>query len=498
MSVEKTEVKVIKIEKSPSQYYTPQKVEGSVKKKGEKLDRDEIDVPRISEWVKEGAEKTEKKQASRLEEYYFMLISAVSKEKMEKMWRMLKENACRFGKGFRKYCVRIAADRAKRLAASGVACAILFGSCTVTIFATCTMACRIKLGDKEIGTLPSEQAYYEILSDVKEEVFNVADIEFEPSGELSVNHVLIGKGQYTSEEVVKEKLKSTSGEMIPAWTVSVEDDTVVALATQKEALSMLDNFKRQFEGENAVVTFRTKVSVERKFVPVQILKTEEEALKYLNSDVAPQIEVQAVVECEGEEEIPFETEQRTDETQYEGNVTVLQKGVAGAKYVKYYSTRINGEEIEKKVLEDEILRQPVKQIEIVGTKERPSPVGTGEFARPASGTLTSNFGSRWGRNHNGIDIGASVGTPVYASDNGTVIYSQYNNGGYGNLVQIDHGNGFVTYYAHCSELIAKVGDVVAKGDVIARVGNTGRSTGPHLHFEVRKGGEVQNPANYLN
>ncbi len=497
MSVEKTEVKVTKIKQAPSQYYTPRKVQTCTEPEQKKENSYEIEEPVISEWIKESTvNKEETKHGFSLGKTE--MLSAETRELLQKIFHMTKEKASILRRKLGKIFVEVAADRAKRLVASGTACILLVGGCMTAVLATCSVAFHVKLGDKEIGDLPSEKAYYEILSDVKEEVYNTADIEFEPSGELSVNRVLIGKGEYTKVDVVKEKLKSTSDEMVPAWAVSVDKSTVVALPTQKEALSVLDSLKQQYAEENATVTFSSKVEVEKKFVPLQILKTEEDAFACLTGENAPEIKIRSVVECEGEEEIPFETEQQPDASRYEGDVSVLQEGVAGAKYAKYYLEKINGEVVEKKIIKEEILRQPVKQIELAGTKERPSPVGTGEFAQPVSGTLTSSYGARWGRSHKGIDIGASTGTPVYASDNGTVVYSQYNDGGYGYLVQIDHGNGYVTYYGHCSELLVNAGDVVAKGDLIAKVGSTGRSTGPHLHFEVRKDGEAQNPTNYLN
>ena len=132
----------------------------------------------------------------------------------------------------------------------------------------------------------------------------------------------------------------------------------------------------------------------------------------------------------------------------------------------------------------------------VGTKPRPAGVGTGSFAMPASGKLTSNYGARWGRMHNGIDIGAPVGTPVYASDDGVVTCSEYKNS-FGNIVKIDHGNGYETYYAHNSELLVSVGQTVEKGELIAKVGSTGNSTGPHCHFEIHYKDEILNPMNYL-
>ena len=120
------------------------------------------------------------------------------------------------------------------------------------------------------------------------------------------------------------------------------------------------------------------------------------------------------------------------------------------------------------------------------------------FIMPTRGTITSPFGHRWGKKHGGIDIGARIGEPINVADSGTVVRSEFNKGGYGYMIDVDHGNGYVTRYAHCSKLFANIGDKVNRGDVIAAVGNTGRSTGPHLHFEVRKDGVPQDPQGYLN
>ena len=118
--------------------------------------------------------------------------------------------------------------------------------------------------------------------------------------------------------------------------------------------------------------------------------------------------------------------------------------------------------------------------------------------RPVSGVVTSRFGARWGRGHKGTDIGASYGAPIVAAAGGTVSVSQYGyNGGYGNYVIINHGNGVQTLYAHCSSLAATVGEYVSQGEVIAYVGSTGNSTGNHLHLEIRVNGVAQDPQNYL-
>lgn len=127
---------------------------------------------------------------------------------------------------------------------------------------------------------------------------------------------------------------------------------------------------------------------------------------------------------------------------------------------------------------------------------------TGAMIWPVSGPITSPYGWRthpiFGtqRYHSGIDIGADYGEPIRAADSGVVIYADWM-GGYGKTIIIDHGGGISTLYAHASELVAGEGLRVYKGQVVSRVGSTGYSTGPHLHFEVRQNGSPTNPLGYL-
>ena len=122
------------------------------------------------------------------------------------------------------------------------------------------------------------------------------------------------------------------------------------------------------------------------------------------------------------------------------------------------------------------------------------------FINPISGTITSRFGvlsSIRSSAHTGLDVGAPTGTPIAAAASGTVAFSG-RSGSYGKLITIDHGNGVLTYYAHCSALYKSVGEYVNQGDIIAAVGSTGNSTGPHLHIEVRLNGVAYNPQDYFN
>ncbi len=133
-----------------------------------------------------------------------------------------------------------------------------------------------------------------------------------------------------------------------------------------------------------------------------------------------------------------------------------------------------------------------------GSVNLPSTVsvgGSGQFSWPVNGPITSGFGVRWGRMHEGIDIGVGFGTPIGAAAAGTVIVAGWS-GGYGNLVVVSHGT-ISTAYGHMSDIAVSNGQQVSRGTVLGAVGSTGHSTGPHLHFEVRVNGSPQNPINYL-
>lgn len=179
---------------------------------------------------------------------------------------------------------------------------------------------------------------------------------------------------------------------------------------------------------------------------------------------------------------------------YEKDEKVVAEGRVGKQIRKVTNSYINSEAVQTNE-SVEIVDKGIPATIEVGTKKRPD-TGTGVFIMPAKGRLTSPYGERWGRMHKGLDIAAPVGTPVCAADNGVVICSEYKNS-FGNLVKIDHNNGYVTYYAHNSELLVKVGDTVSKGQMIAKMGSTGRSTGPHCHFEVLKDGVNINPASVV-
>ena len=222
--------------------------------------------------------------------------------------------------------------------------------------------------------------------------------------------------------------------------------------------------------------------------------TVEEAVPYLTViDVERQSYVQ---------DMPYPTEYQDTDRLYQGDYEVLTEGVYGKEDVTANVTYINGEERGRQVVARATLVEPVTEVLARGTAERPYWLATGTFRWPCRGVLTSRFGYRpipiagAAPFHKGIDIGNSYGTPILASDGGTVEYAGWRSG-YGYLVIIDHDNGYKTYYGHNRALDVSTGDHVYPGQQIARMGATGLATGPHCHFGIMLNGTFVNPLNYL-
>ena len=201
------------------------------------------------------------------------------------------------------------------------------------------------------------------------------------------------------------------------------------------------------------------------------------------------------------EEIDYEVKKISDSSLYKTQTKVKVAGKKGEKAITAEITYIDGAQVSKNILSSTVTREPVTREIYVGTKSLPvttSPLaGTGTFIRPISGGYTScGYGGY--RGHVGVDLTMSGahGKPVYASASGTVISSGWS-GGYGKCVKISHANGYTTWYAHMSSYNVSVGDTVYQGQQIGRIGSTGNSTGPHLHFELRKNGSPLNPMRYI-
>jgi murein DD-endopeptidase MepM/ murein hydrolase activator NlpD len=189
-----------------------------------------------------------------------------------------------------------------------------------------------------------------------------------------------------------------------------------------------------------------------------------------------------------------------NKNKYNGTNTVLDNGYDGEMEVTAIVTKVNGHEKSRSVVGEKVIKEPKDKVIEIGIKPFPSKGATGNFIYPVVGArVTSPFGYRRGGFHHGLDLGhLPIGAPIRASDGGRVVFAGWKSRTYGYCVDIDHGNGVLTRYAHCNKVLVKKGQNVSQYQQIAELGNTGRSTGPHVHFEIRFNGVAANPKKYLD
>lgn len=230
----------------------------------------------------------------------------------------------------------------------------------------------------------------------------------------------------------------------------------------------------------------------------QIAAKEEQ----LQREHAELLEVQAATEAKQESVETLLASKQRELQNYEAKIASAEDQISA------YEADIAAQEAKIQSIEAELKRQEEearKKAEAAGQTYKTASLGNISFIWPcpSSSRITSGFGGRSSptegasSNHKGIDIGASTGSDILAAASGTVTISTYSASA-GNYIMISHGGGVSTVYMHCSKRLVEVGDKVNQGDVIAKVGSTGYSTGPHLHFEIRSGGTSVNPTQYVS
>lgn len=199
--------------------------------------------------------------------------------------------------------------------------------------------------------------------------------------------------------------------------------------------------------------------------------------------------------------IAFDVTYESTSSLYKGESKTKVSGSYGERVIEAEVLKQNGREIVRKVLSEEVVKEPQTKVVYQGTKDPPPRIGTGTYIHPTSrGPVTSNFGWRTLRGksdyHTGIDIGISTGTSVKAVDGGVVTAVGYNKS-LGYYVFVDHGANVSSKYLHLSKILVSRGEKIFQGQTIAKSGNTGNSTGPHLHLEILINNVPQNPKNYI-
>ncbi|MEG1483688.1 MAG: peptidoglycan DD-metalloendopeptidase family protein [Clostridium sp.] len=350
--------------------------------------------------------------------------------------------------------------------------------------------------------METRQVYNELISEISTEYNNV-DLEKEKVKfkEIKDETILLSN----SEEIKKGILEATTGN-ISAYELNVSGQSFGYVNSDEKVNNVLKIVTDKYiEGlgieKDDVISadIECKIELNETTIDIASLKTQEEISNdiyetFINEEDLMNIDIK--VQETVEEEIVEDTIIINDNNMYLGQV-VEEPGECGKKVVVKEVDYSNGEVSDSVVIEEEILSYPKNRVVYKGSKN-PYDDGIAFLSRPTRGGFTtSDYGERWNSFHKGMDIAGNIGDDVMVAIDGEVTYAQFNDGGYGNLIIVKHPDDILTYYAHLSDIYVNVGAKVTKGDVIGAVGNTGFSTGPHLHFELRAYGEPVNPAEYL-
>ncbi len=374
------------------------------------------------------------------------------------------------------------------------AAAISLSLLPTNITAYWTNGYEVIVNGDSVGMVESDLAVSSMLAVVNHELTSGYGEEAAITPDIQLRAKFVTSEKLMSKDELHDSIASVSDMMVDAVKVSIDGTDSLYVkdsAAAEESIKIVIDTLGEANGDSSIVQL---IGYSEVLAPECNVVTAEEASKYLIEEDLLTVYTE-VVEETTEKYVPIPHEYE-DENLYEGVKVTTSKAVNGTTKVVTTNSYVNGE-LTSSMVEKEVSDYGTPASVAVGTKPRPAGVGTGTFIMPTKGRISSGFGTRWGRTHKGIDIASETGLPVYASDEGVVICSEYQ-ASFGNLVIIDHGNGFETYYAHNSKLLVSVGDTVKQGQEIAKIGSTGRSTGPHCHFEIRYNGAPQNPLSYIN
>ena len=418
---------------------------------------------------------------------------------------------------------------------------------------TYTRAYALSVDGQEIGVVSSEDDVAAIVSSVESRASNILGESYNYDAEkLSVTPVFVTPDELSDTAALEDTLFEDVGALVQAYGLRVDGNDLGYAATEQELQDLLLEAAQPYLTENTIdydfvedvevypveLPSNTQFDVEKIRATLAEFRVEQSTyvvkkgdtfnaiaysldmwpneLSVLNPDVmvdkiwvdqeliiqeaVPFLSVQNTTDETYEETVPSPVEYIETADLYVGDTKIKEQGEDGLQRVNAHVTYVNGVEVDREILTTETLKEPTTTYAYTGTTPRPVTASNGYFIWPVRGTITSNFGGRtlWGSYdfHLGLDIAVPYGTGIKAADGGTVIKSGWH-GSYGKLVAIRHDNGIVTYYGHNSSLLVSVGDKVYQGQIIARAGSTGNSTGNHCHFEVRVNGTSVNPRNYL-
>ncbi len=361
-----------------------------------------------------------------------------------------------------------------------------------------TVGFNVKYSGKNIAVVSGFSVFETAKESVLKTIANedAQDVIAKPKFSLTVT----SKDNLCCEEKLADVIiENTDGiAFSSALTVNGE---VVAYAKREELKGLVDSALCKYYVKDAenTSTFVDEVEVKEGYCLEEDMKSSEQLKK-----IVKDLKVKTVSTVTTESDVKYSTKTVYTSTKERGYEKVETKGKKGVKSETAVVETVNGKETAKTVVSRKVIKEPVQQVVVKGTAvSYASATATAQarsqgFIHPMNKGDIKQISAYWGdgRNHKAMDFSGSVGKPIFASKAGKVISAGWD-GNYGYAIVIDHGNGYKTRYAHASALCVKTGDTVSQGQQIAKLGNTGRSTGPHLHFEVIKNGTRVNPAPYI-
>lgn len=411
-------------------------------------------------------------------------------------------------------------------------------------------AIEVMLGDEPIGRISN----YTVLENADKIITNklVSTSDHSWSLDSSIRIVSLGNNDTVDERQLANNILAASDEdIIEATGLYVDGEFIGAVKDPAKLNAALASLKAPYENgdENRTVSFVENVSVLDGIFFADTVVPDEELANLVVSEVSgakyytvvsgdspwtiakkngittsvlyalnpdndftgiwpgdvlvvgasvPFLQVKYVERSTRQVEIPFTTKIEKNNSMTLGTTKISQTGENGLKEELVESVYVDGMLQSETVVQSTVLKDPVQQITQQGTVWNGTVIqgGSGKLIWPtAAGRVSRGFAGQYPA-HNGLDIAAPIGTYIYAADSGVVTRALYTNVGYGIYCIIEHG-GYQTLYAHCSRLLVSVGQQVQKGQIIAYVGSTGNSTGPHVHFEVKNGNYRYDPYNWF-
>ncbi len=414
-----------------------------------------------------------------------------------------------------------------------------------------TLGVKLYVDEEAVAILKDEEDYADILSKVSDYISAISGKPYSSELAITFEAGLVKRDEVGSYSRLEELLLLEATDVVKETNALYVDGELIAANDDKEALELLldeilwadctegqkADFIQDIRIETAIVPNEEKMDIEAIRTLLTSTVSGEQTYEVERSDVlgtiAPKFDMtvtelralnpevsdtqlyvgtELIVAKERQflstkvmetftymETVAYQTEYVDDPDMYTYNTKTLQNGKDGEVEVLAEAVYIDGVEYSSNVLSRTVITEPTTRIIAKGTKTPPPKSPTGTFTSPVvGGVVSSRYGvyRGGGSYHTGLDIALPTGSTIVASDGGVVTYAGWN-GGYGYLVTVTHANGYETRYAHCSQILVKVGQQVGKGEPIAKVGSTGNSTGPHIHFEIRINGNTVNPAPYI-